>query len=33
VAVLPDKTILTLYESREGLLLARYNLDWLVREK
>ncbi len=33
VAVLPDNTILTLYESRAGLLLARYNLDWLVREK
>lgn len=33
VAVLPDKTILTLYESREGLLLARYNFEWLVRAK
>ena len=30
VAVLPDKTILTLYESQQGLLLARYNLDWLL---
>lgn len=29
VAALPDKTILTLYESRDGLLLARYNLAWL----
>jgi sialidase-1 len=33
IGVLPDKTILTLYESREGLLLARYNFAWLVREK
>ncbi len=33
VAVLPDKTILTLYESRAGLLLARYNLEWLVGGK
>jgi sialidase-1 len=33
VAVLPDKTILTLYESREGLLLARYNLEWLLSRK
>lgn len=33
VAVLPDKTILTLYESREGLLLARYNFDWLQGRK
>ena len=33
VAVLPDKTILTLYESRQGLLLARYNLDWLLGKK
>lgn len=33
VAVLPDKTILTLYESREGLLLARCNLEWLLGRK
>jgi sialidase-1 len=33
VAVLPDKTILTLYESRQGLLLARYNLDWLLGQQ
>jgi sialidase-1 len=33
VAVTSDKTILTLYESCCGLLLARYNLDWLVRRK
>ena len=33
VAVLPDKTILTLYESRQGLLLARYNLEWLLGKK
>lgn len=33
VAVLPDKTILTLYESRAGLLLARHNLEWLVGRK
>lgn len=33
VAVLADKTILTLYETREGLWLARYNLEWLGREK
>lgn len=30
VAVLPDKTILRLFKSRLGLLLARNNLDWLV---
>ncbi len=34
-AVLPDKTILTFYESRDtertgGLLLARYNFEWLL---
>jgi sialidase-1 len=33
VAVLPDKTILTLYESHDGLLLARYNLDWLLGQQ
>lgn len=33
VAVLPDDTILTLFESRQGLRLARYNFAWLVREK
>jgi sialidase-1 len=33
VAVMPEQTILTLYESREGLLLARYNLAWLERDR
>jgi len=33
VAVLPDKTILPLYESRAGLLLARHNLEWLLGRK
>jgi sialidase-1 len=33
LAVLPDKTILTLYESRAGLLLARYILEWLLGGK
>ena len=31
VAVLPDKTILTLYED-DGLKLVRYNLEWLTGE-
>lgn len=33
VAVLPDKMILTLYESQQGLLLGSYNLDWLLGKK
>jgi sialidase-1 len=33
VTVLPDKTILSLYESRNGLFVARYNLDWLTLGK
>jgi len=38
-AVLPDQTILTLYENEHttersrGLLLARYNLEWLLAKK
>jgi sialidase-1 len=30
VAVLSDRTILTMYESQQGLLLGRFNLDWLL---
>jgi len=33
VAVLPDQVILTLYESGQGLHLARYNFAWLVHDQ
>jgi sialidase-1 len=33
VAVLSDRTILTLHESQRGLLVARYNLEWLLAKK
>ena len=38
-AVLPDQTILTLYENEQtterprGLVLARHNLEWLMAKK